>query len=60
MVAPQAFQPDETDDWGRAIVQIPEPDPANALLLRALDSAIGNCPEQAISLIEEGSRHDDH
>ena len=54
MVAPEAFEPNEDDDWGRATVLITEPDPADAALMRHLDSAVGNCPEQAITL-EEGS-----
>ena len=52
MVAPRAFEPAPDDDWGRAVVLIPEPDPADAALRRSLDSAVGNCPEQAITLTD--------
>ena len=54
MVAAAAFEPDPDDDWGRARVLIPDPDPGDKRLRDAIESAIGNCPEQAISW-EEGS-----
>lgn len=50
LTAPQLFAPDETDDWGKPIVLVPDIDPANTALLTAAREATTLCPEFAITL----------
>lgn len=48
--APNLFEPDENDDWGKPIVLIPEIDPGDARLVAAARLATTLCPEFAITL----------
>lgn len=50
MLAPDLFEPDENDDWGRPNVLVPEfTDDDTATLTRAKE-ALSMCPEFAIEL----------
>lgn len=48
--APQLFEPDPADDWGKPIVLVPEIDPADEPLVAAARLATTLCPEFAITL----------
>ena len=48
--APNLFEPHPEDDWGKAIVLVPEIDPADAALVAAARQATSLCPEHAITL----------
>lgn len=48
--APQLFAPDESDDWGKATVLVPDIDPDDAPLVAAARAAVQLCPEYAITL----------
>jgi len=48
--APHIFAPDESDDWGKPIVLVPEIDPADTAVVDAARLATTLCPEFAITL----------
>lgn len=50
LTAPELFQPDEEDDWGRAAVLKPVIDEDDTVTLGRAREALSVCPEFAIHL----------
>lgn len=50
LIAPELFEPDEDDDWGRASVLKPAIDDSDSATLGKAREAESVCPEFAISL----------
>ncbi len=48
--APNLFEPDENDVWGKPVVLVPEIDPNDPALVAAARLATTLCPEFAITL----------
>jgi len=53
--APQLFEPNPDDDWGKPDVLVPDIDPTDATLVAAARQATQLCPEFAITFEEEAS-----
>lgn len=50
LTAPELFQPDENDDWGRAAVLAPVVNESDTATFARAREAVSQCPEFAIQL----------